>query len=168
MRTRLKKGTNQFKVKSKNRWAFYFLGYIFVTLLIMNFAQYFKNQGAMTAYAQEKIVSPLGTEIAEQPMDKQSMNIRTKIREVFGEHADKAFKVLSCENASLNPNAVNTAGNEPAGSRDIGVFQINEYWQKTQGRFLFDPEINIRAAYIIFKDNGYTFERWTCGRKLGI
>lgn len=168
-RTRLnRKGTNQYRVKSRDTWKFYILCYTLAVLLIINFATYFKNEGAGKAYAEAPIVSPLGTEIGELPNDEQSMNIRAKIKEVFGVHADKAFKVLSCENSALNPNAVNTAGNEPAGSRDIGVFQINEYWQKTQGKFLFDPEVNIRVAYIIFRDNGYSFDRWTCGRRFGI
>lgn len=90
------------------------------------------------------------------------------IKEVFKEDSDKAFKLLSCENASLNPKAINTAGNKPKGSKDVGVFQINEYWQGVNSKFLLDPEINTRIAYKIFEDNGNSFERWTCGRKLGI
>lgn len=97
-----------------------------------------------------------------------NQEVKELIEEVFGKHADKAFKVLSCENASLNPKAINTAGNTPKGSRDMGVFQINEYWQGVNGKFLLDPELNVRIAWKIYKDNGYSFERWTCGRKLGI
>lgn len=93
--------------------------------------------------------------------------IDDEIREVFGKDADKAFLLLSCENSTHNPDAVNTAGNYPEGSRDIGVFQINEYWQGVNGRFLFNPSINIRIAHDIFKANG-DFHLWTCGRKLGI
>lgn len=98
----------------------------------------------------------------------EQQQIRDYIIEVFGADSDKAFALLGCENAKLNPKAVNTAGNSPAGSRDIGVFQINEYWQQVNGRFLFDWKINVQIAYKIYVDNGRSFERWTCGRKLGI
>jgi len=94
--------------------------------------------------------------------------IHTEIEQVFGSDSPKAFKLLSCENSSLNPDAVNTAGNYPAGSRDIGVFQINEYWQKVNAKFLFNSDINIRMAYQLYKENGNSFRLWTCGRKFGI
>ncbi len=94
--------------------------------------------------------------------------IEQEIREVFGEDADKALKLLKCENSSLNPNAVNTAGNYPKGSRDIGIFQINEYWQKVNAKFLFNPSINIRVAHQIYKESGDSFKMWSCSRKVGL
>lgn len=94
--------------------------------------------------------------------------IEQMIIDVFGEHSDKAFKLLTCENPRHDPNAINTSGNYPEGSKDVGVFQINEYWQEVNYRFLLDPEINIRIAWKIYENNGFTFERWTCGRRLGI
>ena len=97
-----------------------------------------------------------------------NQEIRELVKEVFGKHADKAFKVLSCENASLNPKAINTAGNTPKGSRDIGIFQISEYWQEANAKFLFDPRTNVTIAWQIYKDSGYTFKMWSCGKRLGI
>lgn len=91
-----------------------------------------------------------------------------EVKRVFGDDADKAFLLLAHENSSLNPNAVNTAGNSPKGSRDIGVFQINEYWQQVQGRYLFNWKINILIAKQIYDESGKTFKMWTQGRKLGI
>lgn len=101
-------------------------------------------------------------------IDEEKEKIKEMIKARFGEHYDKSMQLLSCENASLNPNAVNTAGNTPAGSRDIGIYQINEYWQGVHAKFLFDPETNIAIAWQIYKDSGYTFKMWTCGKKLGI
>lgn len=118
-----------------------------------------------TVQAIEVIPTPTSTP-TPTPLPEQ-MAVEKEIRHVFGKYADQAFKVLKCENASLNPKAVNTAGNTPKGSRDIGVFQINEYWQGVNGKFLLEPDINVRIAYKIFKDNGHSWERWTCGRKLG-
>lgn len=126
------------------------------------------NQPSYAAMIQPTIVPSDQPTPTATPTPTQRDLIAAEIERVFGPDAPKAFKLLACENHALNPDAVNTAGNVPAGSRDIGVFQINEYWQKTQARFLFEPDINIRIAYKIFKDNGYSFERWTCGRKLGL
>lgn len=100
--------------------------------------------------------------------------IRLMIKEVFKEDYDKAMLLLTgngkCggENGNLNPKAVNTAGNTPKGSRDIGVFQINEYWQDVNAKFLFDPEINIRIAHKIYRDSGNTFKMWSGGKCQGI
>lgn len=102
---------------------------------------------------------------ASQPQQKE---IKNYIIEVFGKDSDKAFKLLSCENSSMDPDAVNTYGNYPKGSRDIGVFMINEYWQEVKAKFLFNPKINIEIAYQLFKENGNSFKLWTCGRKLKI
>lgn len=129
------------------------------------------------AHVKDRITSPMSTQSAmfDFPIKVEAAEIvetdpiRKEIREVFGDHADKAFAVLSCENGSLNPDAVNTAGNSPEGSRDVGIFQINEYWQGVSNiNFLKDPSINIRMAWNIFRRDGYSFKLWTCGRKLGV
>lgn len=111
--------------------------------------------------------TPTQAPVIEEETDQQK-EIADYVREVFKEDAWKAFKVLSCENASLNPEAVNTAGNYPPGSRDIGVFQINEYWQAIQGKFLFNWKVNVEIAHLLFEENGKSFHLWTCGRKFGL
>lgn len=185
-----KRGSNQYqkRVKRQDIGAhFAFLGSIIFFFSIGN--QYYTGNFPQKA---EAIISPIASPsatlaaegsgpaqpiLADQtpelvepahPTNPQYEEIKKEIYEVFGKDADKAMKVLSCENASLNPEAVNTAGNSPAGSRDMGIFQINEYWQGVNGKFLLDPSINIRIARKIFIDNGGSFERWTCGRKFGI
>lgn len=102
------------------------------------------------------------------PATESYTKIASRIKKVFGPDSPKAFKLLSCENGLLNPDAVNTAGNFPLGSRDIGVFQINEYWQKVNAKFLFNPDINILIAHQIYEESGKNFKMWSCGRKLGI
>lgn len=165
---RNRKGSNQHARRSRGNWKLHLFLYAMFVIMFINVAQYYKNEGHTKAYADMPIISPLALEQNIIEKTPNQINIDKLVKEVFGKYSDKANKVLDCENHSRNPNAVNTAGNEPKGSRDIGIFQINEYWQKTQAKFLFDPEINVRAAWIIFRDNGYTFDRWTCGRKLGI
>lgn len=152
---------------------------IFLFVLTAGIAQISQRVGVTEARAHE-IVSPIPagiespaiqvtpaqtTEVEETDENEQ---IREYIKEVFGSHADTAFKLLSCENSKLNPDAVNTAGNYPEGSRDIGVFQINEFWQKTQGKFLFNWRINVQIAHQLYTENGNSFKLWTCGKNLNI
>lgn len=147
---------------------------LFVVLIVFLASQVFLR----LARAERPLISPLSmTAFAGESEDPADLMIDTPekqeiiayVRQVFGKHADKGFKVLSCENASLNPKAVNGAGNTPEGSLDLGLWQINDYWQGVSNkRFLFDYKINTHIAWNIYEANGYTFERWTCGRKLGV
>ncbi|MBU4154493.1 MAG: hypothetical protein KKD63_16605 [Proteobacteria bacterium] len=90
------------------------------------------------------------------------------IQEVFGSNSDYANRILDCENHARNPKAVNTTGNTPTGSRDIGIFQINEYWQKTQGKFLLNWKINVEVAHQLYVENGNSFKLWSCAKKVGV
>lgn len=117
------------------------------------------------------------------PMDVNNYDYKAiddEIKLVFGSHYDKAMLLLrgngavnSCkENSSLNPFAVNK-NKDNIGSTDYGVFQINDYWQgfRHMGKaeqFLMDYKINIRVAWRIYQDDGYSFKLWTCGRANGI
>jgi len=110
----------------------------------------------------------------------ESVGLEDEIKEVFGEHADKAFLILKgrgdgtcAENRYLDPKAKNRnwIKGQPGkySSTDWGVFQINDHWQGvTNTKFLLDPSINIRMAWRIFEDSGYTFKMWTCGKAWGV
>jgi hypothetical protein len=169
-RSRLNSKRRRF-YKHLRRWKLYIslaiiLG-VSAYVIALGTIQFTKQLFNITAHAptvaRAETVEPTPT-----PTLTEREQIEAYIREVFGEHADKAFQVLKCENGSLNPKAVNTAGNHPAGSRDIGVFQINEYWQKTQGKFLFNWKINVEIAHQLYTENGNSFRLWTCGRNLGL
>lgn len=174
MYKRGRRGSNQHRTRQRGGWKRWLVVYTLAVLAVICFAQYFKNEGKMDAYAQMPIIAPIpaggefNLEVVEEEETPEQEQIRAYIKEVFGENAGDAFKLLSCENSSLNPKAVNTAGNEPVGSRDTGVFQINEYWQKVQYKFLLNWKINVQIAHQIYTENGNSFERWTCGRKLGV
>lgn len=173
------KGSNQYmnqyepwKVSLIMLLAFWFLCYLIYLFdkphVIKAVPDNFKPQEVLAVFDIEE--KPVITDEAE--------DIESIIREVFEDDAEKALQLLTSgekdtkcpggENKTLNPNAVNTAGNKPAGSRDIGVFQINEYWQKTQGKFLFNPRVNIEIAHQLFEENGKSFNLWTCGKVMGI
>jgi hypothetical protein len=131
-------------------------------------------------------------------MSTEAEEVEKEIRLVFGEHTDKALKLLkgngpnSCaENRTLNPKVKNyncTYKNEKgetyhqscwpgdegkATSVDYGTFQINDYWQgfRHTGKaeqFLYDYKINIRVAWRVYEDSGYSFNKWSCGKVYGI
>ena len=89
------------------------------------------------------------------------------IIEVFGQDAPKALKLLECENPKLDPNAVND--NEKSGlgkGQDIGIFQISNFWQRTQNKFLHNWKVNIEIAHQLYLENGKSFKLWTCGKQL--
>lgn len=91
----------------------------------------------------------------------QKQEIIDYIVEVFGEDAPDAFNVLYCENRGLNPNAVNHNRN---GSRDLGIFQLNDKYHG--GEENFDWKLNIDKAYKIFKSHGKKWTAWTCSKRV--
>jgi hypothetical protein len=104
--------------------------------------------------------------------------IEQEIYDVFGEKGYLKAMVLlkgrgegTCaENHTLNPDAVNINSD---GSKDYGIFQLNSNWHGfnkpvNNERYLYDPSINIRIAYKIYKASGESFNLWTCGRQYGL
>lgn len=174
-KTRNLKGSNQYyKIKRVKRASFktYLALVIFIGCLVwaaippvLEWVNETKFQPAYAPTVTKAYADPINT---PTPTVDPNQAIKDEINDVFGKDADKAFRLLKCENSSLNPNAINTAGNYPKGSRDMGIFQINEYWEGVNGRFLLNPDINIRIAYQLYMENGRKFSLWTCGRKLGI
>lgn len=75
---------------------------------------------------------------------------------------DYLVKLAHCE-SRLDPKAVNDRNNKPAHSKDRGLFQINNYWNKnvtdTQA---FDPEFSTR--WTIEKINEGKQHYWACDR----
>ena len=93
------------------------------------------------------------------------------VRYIFGDHTDKALlllkgnEVCSGENKQLDPLAVNRNRD---GSRDRGIFQINDKFHPLTDAQAFDFKQNINYAYRMFKNDNYAFVRWTVGRCLNI
>lgn len=84
-------------------------------------------------------------------------------------YADQAVKIATCE-STLNPNAVNPTS--VGGSNATGLFQIlyPSTWNSTSlaGQNPKDPTINAKAAYEIFKRDGYSWREWDCAKKVGL
>lgn len=89
--------------------------------------------------------------------------IKQEIRTIFGQYGDAAIRVADCE-SDFDPNQVNSIS--IGGSHAAGVFQIlypstwnsTSYWKYSP----FDYRANIRAAYEIFKGDGYSWRQWQC------
>lgn len=86
-----------------------------------------------------------------QPANTANNSIEQEIADVFGAESRIALAVAKAE-SSLNPMAVNANSN---GSRDIGVFQINDRhgWSDEQ---LFDWRTNIRIAKELRDSRGWS------------
>ena len=105
-----------------------------------------------------------------QGISKEELTIENMIKDIFKEDSGKAFKLLSCENERLRPNAVNV---NKDGSQDLGIFQLNSNWHGfnkpvNNKRYLFDPKVNIAIAYRLYVDSGRSFKMWVCGKHLSI
>lgn len=168
-----RKGSNQYKDKiglsHATKRSVFILSFImaFGVIFIMSVERQVEQMRAniisplaiSPVVAQEQLPVEIETEEQEQ--------IVAYIKEVFGQHADKAFYLLSCENSRLDPEVINV-NTDSRQSKDVGIFQINEYWQRTQAKFLANWKINIEIAHQLYKENGNQFNLWTCGKKLGI
>lgn len=91
------------------------------------------------------------------------------IASVFGAYGSQAAQIATCE-SGLNPNAVNPQA--VSGSHATGLFQIlyPSTWQSTSyaSQNPKDPTINAKAAYEIFKRDGYSWREWACAQKVGL
>lgn len=100
-----------------------------------------------------------------------------KIKMVFGQYSDDALLLLmgkgseTCaENRGLATDAININSD---GSRDYGVFQINDNWHgysrvQNNTRYLLDEDVNIFMAKKLHQVSGNSFKLWTCGNVYGI
>ncbi len=123
----------------------------------------------------EVSVTPTPTIEPLPTLTQDQKTIEDDIRSVFGKDTDKALTLLrgtsskSCaENRGLDPTATNK-NDDTLKTTDYGLFMINSHWQGVSNvKFLLDPAINIRMAYRIFVDSGYSFKMWSCGKALNI
>ena len=71
-----------------------------------------------------------------------------------------ALRIAHCE-SRLNQNAIHI---NKDGTKDVGLFQINEYWHGDKGD-IYDLEGNIEVASEIYKSSGWN--PWVCWQLFG-
>lgn len=171
------------KLKRELIWISLIFSHFVMFMLILN--NRLKIEEKITIYAKEQpqpsfvseevvasLVSPTPTVLQYGKVG----DVENYIREVFGEYADKALLLLSgndqCsgENKTLDSLAVNiNNGRVAPGSRDRGIFQINDYFHpKVTDDMAFDYEQNIDYAFRMFENDNHTFIRWAAGICMGI
>jgi hypothetical protein len=114
-------------------------------------------------------------DITPTPTLEFDSSVEKYIFEVFGEHYDKARLLLegneNChgENPSLNPYADNDNTWWGGIGIDRGYWQINTYYHPhITEECARDIKCSTDYAWRMFKNDNYTFRRWTAGRCLGI
>jgi len=113
---------------------------------------------------EQQIVIPTPIPTLE-PITRSDNPIINYVYEIFGQYGDEAMKLLSCENKSLNPKAINDNTVWGGLGQDRGLFQISNYFHPgVSDECAFDYKCNTKYAYRMFINDNYTFRRWTCGK----
>lgn len=82
----------------------------------------------------------------------------------FPPEAAATAVAISWHESRGNPDALNDKNNTPAGSRDRGLWQINDHWNPSvTDACAFDPECSTAYAAKLYRENGWkpwaTFKR---------
>lgn len=107
--------------------------------------------------------TPKPTPKPQPPLPPGSAQVVSIIESVFGSYSDAAIAVARCE-SGLNPSAVNPT--PIGGSHATGLFQIlyPSTWRTTSqaNNSPYDATANTKAAYEIFKRDGFSWREWAC------
>lgn len=106
-------------------------------------------------------LQPIETDSIELTPCQGLPEIEQYICTTFKTEYSNAMAILSCENKSLNPNAINTYNSN--GSIDEGIFQINSIHNQPD---MFNYKKNIEFAHKLFKKKGWS--PWSCSHKVGV
>jgi len=103
-------------------------------------------------------------EADEMVVDNETVEqtIRRIAKEMDFKWTDYLVRLAYCE-SRLNPLAVNDRNNNPAHSKDRGLFQLNDYWHKNvPDSVAFDAEASTRWAIEKINNGGQGI--WVCDR----
>ncbi|GIW70274.1 MAG: hypothetical protein KatS3mg101_1021 [Patescibacteria group bacterium] len=117
----------------------------------------------------QKQQDPLESNTERQKTQKEEIEDYIQIK--FKDDYEKAMLLLrgdgQCggENPNLDPYAVNV---NKDGSRDRGIFQINNKYHPLTDDEAFNWQTNIDYAYRMYLNDNKTFKRWTAGKCMNI
>jgi hypothetical protein len=86
----------------------------------------------------------------------------------FGDDAWKAFRVLDCENKTLDPERYNDNRTWGGVGVDRGYWQINNVYHPISDSCAKDVKCSTDYAFRMYSNDDNTFVRWACGKKLGL
>lgn len=98
-----------------------------------------------------------------EPKPSVETQIRDIARRLNFRWPNYLVKLAFCE-SGLDPLAVNTTGNYPAGSRDLGLYQINDYWHNVSDDCAFD--VVCATEWTINRINAGYQQEWVCNDKI--
>ena len=168
------------KNKTKNSIAYIAVFMSVFLPIVLSIQNWFQSE-ELIVLAAETTTAPLTSNspgqvesVEAEPVVEFENPVEEYIYEVFGEHYDKAMILLKgkdggcAENRGLNPYAVNDNTTWGGVGRDRGVFQINDVYHPLTDEQAFDYKQNVDYAWRMYKNDNFTFRRWTCGRHWGI
>ena len=152
---------------------------IFIAIMLTTFVAGYdiaRQNEKLEVKAQEVQVVVSGPTSTPKAIVEAQDTPESYIREVFGEHSDKAFLLLKgkgpgtcAENRNLDPKAVNDNRMWGGIGRDVSIFQINDVFHPVKELNLEnDWKANIDYAWRMYKNDNFSFQRWTCGKVYGI
>ena len=92
----------------------------------------------------------------------ENLSAKEYICRKFKADCATALKVVKLE-SNFNQYAINK---NKDGSLDLGMWQINEKYQKVSRKEAFDPILSTEVAYNIYKSWGNSFEAWSAYKKI--
>lgn len=80
----------------------------------------------------------------------------------FGDDFERAFSIINCE-SKWNAKAFNDNTVWGGVGQDRGIWQINNKFHPVSDDCAYDYKCSTDYAYRMYKNDNYSFERWTCG-----
>lgn len=164
--SRRRRGSNQYRERTRGHWKRWLIVYAIAVILIILFAQYYKNQGKAEAYSEAYILSPLpdngqfNVDIQAEPVvpseKEQIIAYITKLWEKHG--TQEVVHAINCfySESGLRSDAYGINKN---GTNDAGVAQINSI-HKMSVEERFNWKKNLDKAYEIYTSWGNSWDAW--------
>ena len=141
----------------------YFLVFIFFMAVALTSVCYAITSESPTMPL-EAPVSPPSAKVVQSDPVPIPLTVEEQIRAIAEEHnfewPDYLVRLSECE-ASLQVDALNIEGNYPVGSRDRGLYQINDYWHsEVSDEVAFD--IRLSTEWTMWMINSGNQKQWSC------
>jgi len=100
---------------------------------------------------------------ATKPQVSGLTPVQEYVKEVFSDDYPRAFEIIECE-SKWNTKAFNNNAEWGGTGQDRGLWQINNVFHPVSDECVYDYKCATDYAFRMYKNDNYSFERWTCGR----